>query len=151
VLWPALALAARVLVTADAPRANTLASEVLSEWRARDLASSGSDAELLPDLAVVLVALGRQAEFPDAIGGTPWRRAAAAYASGDFLGAAEQYASIGALPEEAYARLRGAEVLVQEGRRAEADAELEQALAFCRSVGATAYVREGESLLAAAG
>jgi tetratricopeptide (TPR) repeat protein len=149
VLWPALALGARVLVTADPRRANTLASEVLSEWHAHDLAASGSDAELVPDLAVVLVALGRQAEFPDTIGRTPWRSAAAAYASGDFLGAAERYASIGALPEEAYARLRGAEALVREGRRAEADAELENALAFWRLVGATAYAREGEALLAA--
>ena len=33
---------------------------------------------------------------------------------------------------------------------AEADAELKRALAFWRSVGATAYVREGEALLAEA-
>jgi class 3 adenylate cyclase/tetratricopeptide (TPR) repeat protein len=149
VLWPALALGARVFVAADPRRADSLASEVLSEWHALDLAGSGSDSELLPDLAVVLVALGRQAEFPDAIARTPWQAAAAAYAAGDFLGAAEQYASIGALPDEAYARLRGAETLVQEGRRAEA--ELQRSLAFWRSVGATAYVREGEVLLAAAG
>jgi hypothetical protein len=38
---------------------------------------------------------------------------------------------------------------VREGRRAEADAELKRSLAFWRSVGATAYVREGEALLAA--
>ena len=37
-----------------------------------------------------------------------------------------------------------------EGRRAEADAELKRSLAFWRSVGATAYVREGEALLAEA-
>jgi hypothetical protein len=55
---------------------------------------------------------------------------------------------MGALPEEASARLRAAEALVQEGRRAQADAELNRALAFWRSVGATAYVREGEGLLA---
>jgi hypothetical protein len=61
------------------------------------------------------------------------------------------YAGIGALPDEASARLRAAEVLVREGRRAEADVELKQALAFWRSVGATAYVREAEALLAAAG
>ena len=50
---------------------------------------------------------------------------------------------------EAYARLRAAENLVREGRRAEADAELERSLAFWRTAGATAYVREGEALLAA--
>jgi hypothetical protein len=82
---------------------------------------------------------------------SPWRAAATAYVSGDFLGAAEQYAAIGVLPYEAYARLRGAEALVRAGRRAEADPELQRALTFWRSVGATAYVREGEALLAATG
>jgi hypothetical protein len=47
--------------------------------------------------------------------------------------------------------LRAAEGFVREGRRAEADVELKRALAFWRSVGATAYVREAEALLAAAG
>jgi hypothetical protein len=47
--------------------------------------------------------------------------------------------------------LRAAEALVREGRRSEADDELKRSLAFWRSVGATAYVREGEALLAAAG
>jgi len=46
------------------------------------------------------------------------------------------------------ARLRAAKQLVEEGRRAEADAELNRALAFYREVGATTYVREGEALLA---
>lgn len=46
---------------------------------------------------------------------------------------------------------RAAAVLVGEGRRAEADAELRRSLAFWRSVGADAYVRRGEALLAAAG
>jgi hypothetical protein len=39
--------------------------------------------------------------------------------------------------------------LVEEGRRAEADVELQRSLAFWREVGATRYVREGEALLAA--
>ncbi len=65
-----------------------------------------------------------------------------------FSGAASVYAGMGALPEEAFARLRAAEAFVQEGRRAEADAELSRALAFWRAVGASAYVREGEALLA---
>ena len=49
---------------------------------------------------------------------------------------------------EAYAQLRAAKQLVEEGRRAEADVELNRALAFYREVGATTYVREGEALLA---
>ena len=46
-------------------------------------------------------------------------------------------------------RLRSAEQLVHEGRRAEADEQLRRALAFYRSVGATRWIREGEALLAA--
>jgi hypothetical protein len=46
-------------------------------------------------------------------------------------------------------RLCAAEQLVAEGRRAEADEQLAQALAFYRSVGATRHVREAEALLAA--
>jgi hypothetical protein len=50
---------------------------------------------------------------------------------------------------DAFYRLRAAEQLVAEGRRAEADEQLGPALAFYRSVGATRYVREGEALMAA--
>jgi tetratricopeptide (TPR) repeat protein len=152
VLWPALAFGARVVLATDSQRADSLVTEVFSEWHAKALTSSGSESEWLADLAIVLPPLGRQAEFLDAIGKTtpsPWRASAAAYVSADFLGAAEQYAAIGVLPYEAYARLRAAEALVRAGRRAEADPELQRALAFWRSVGATAYVREGEELLAA--
>jgi hypothetical protein len=154
VLWPALALGARAVFPVDARRADSLVTEIFSEWHAKGLTSSGSESEWLADLAVVLGPLGRQAEFLHAVGQTtpsPWRAAAASYVSGDFLGAAELYVALGMLPYEAYARLRGAETLVRAGRRAEADPELQRALAFWRSVGATAYVREGEALLAAAG
>jgi hypothetical protein len=58
---------------------------------------------------------------------------------------------MGSLPDEAHARLWAAKVLVAAGRRAEADQQLAQALAFFRAVGADQYVREGEALLAAAG
>ena len=43
---------------------------------------------------------------------------------------------------EAIARLRARAQLVAEGRRAEADEQLQRALAFYRSVGATRYVRQ---------
>jgi tetratricopeptide (TPR) repeat protein len=152
ILWPALAIGARAVLPTDARRADSLATEVFSDWHAKGFGSSGSESEWLADFADVVVALGRQSEFLDAVGRTtlnPWQAAAAAYVSGDFLGAAEQYAAIGALPYEAYARLRAAEALVREHRRAEADAELQRSLGFWRSVNATAYVREGEALLAA--
>jgi hypothetical protein len=56
---------------------------------------------------------------------------------------------MGAVTDEAHDRLRLAEVLVQQSRRAEADTQLQRALAFYRSVGATRYIRQAEALLAA--
>jgi hypothetical protein len=79
----------------------------------------------------------------------PWARAATAICSGDLPEAVDVLEEIGYRPGAAYARLRYAKQLVDEGRRAEADAELERSLAFWREVGATRYVREGEALLAA--
>ena len=51
---------------------------------------------------------------------------------------------------EALARLFGGEELIDAGRRAEGEAELEKALAFYRSVGATFFIQRGETLLAPA-
>jgi class 3 adenylate cyclase/tetratricopeptide (TPR) repeat protein len=78
----------------------------------------------------------------------PWVRAALAYARGDPMVAADICGEMGAVTEEAYARLAAARMLSEEGRRAEADEQLRRALAFYRSVGATRYLREGEALLA---
>ncbi len=79
---------------------------------------------------------------------TPRFRAVRAFLAEDLVGAASMFASMGLKYREALARLRLADRLVQEGRRAEADRELTSALAFFRSVGATRKVREAESLLA---
>jgi hypothetical protein len=151
VLWPGLVFTARVCALEDPQRALELAREVLSGWQELGLASGGS--EWLGELAIVLDVVGKQDEFLEAHAdektSTPWLDAAAAYAAGDFDRAADAYAEIGALPQQAYARLRAAERLVREGQRAEADARLEPSLAFWRSVDAKAYVREGEALLAA--
>jgi class 3 adenylate cyclase/tetratricopeptide (TPR) repeat protein len=103
------------------------------------------------DLAVVLTALDRTSQLVDALGrtsATPWVDAAYAYAAGDFVQAAETYAIIGSPQDEALARLRAAQALIQEGHRAEADEQLQHALIFYRAVGATRYIREGEALLA---
>jgi tetratricopeptide (TPR) repeat protein len=80
---------------------------------------------------------------------TPWTEAVRAYGQRDFAAAAEILRRIGTRPDEAEARLRAAEELAAQGRRAEADEQLQQALAFYRSVGATRYVRECEALLPA--
>jgi class 3 adenylate cyclase/tetratricopeptide (TPR) repeat protein len=151
VRWPALAFAARAFLELDPHRAESLIDEVLSDWEAngRPLWSSSSWA---PDAAVVIPLTGRAARFLEGTtesSQSPWVRAAVAYASGDPGAAADLYREIGTRPEEAHARLQLAHLLVQEDRRTEADAELEKALAFWRSVGATAYIRQGEALMAA--
>jgi DNA-binding SARP family transcriptional activator len=78
----------------------------------------------------------------DPLADSRWPEAARAYLNGDFLTAADTVAAAGAKPEEAEARARAAEVLAREGRRPEAEAQLEAALAFYRSVGATRYLQE---------
>ena len=80
---------------------------------------------------------------------TPWTRAAGTILAGELERAAEMLEEIGDRPDAADVRLREAERLVEAGRRAEADVQLAKALAFYRSVGATRYIREAESLLAA--
>ena len=53
------------------------------------------------------------------------------------------------MADAAYVRMRAAEALAAGGRRAEADVQVEQALAVFRSVGATAWANEAETLFAA--
>ena len=124
---------------------------MIDELLARDL---GLDAFLLYAPALIAEKIGRRGQIRDYLArlpfDTPWLRACRRLADGSFLEAAEVFVEMDHLPPEALARLRGAEVLVSEGRRPEADAQLERALAFFRSVGATRYLREGEALLAAA-
>jgi class 3 adenylate cyclase/tetratricopeptide (TPR) repeat protein len=97
--------------------------------------------------------LGREAEvaavFDREVLDTPWIRAGREVLGGDLAAAADILGELGAATPEAFHRLRSAEQLLSEGRRAEADEQLHRALAFYRSVGATQHVREGEALLAA--
>jgi hypothetical protein len=77
-----------------------------------------------------------------------WMRAARHWAAGDLAGAGDTFEEIGAVPDEAYARMKEAERLLATGRRAEAEAPLSRALALSRSMGATAFIRDAERLLA---
>jgi class 3 adenylate cyclase/tetratricopeptide (TPR) repeat protein len=148
IVGPILAWNARL---ADGPvGARPLFDEFLELW-----IESGSvlgAASGLLDAAAVAVMLGREEEFiatAETVGGGPWLSAAVAYAEGDLGRAAGILSDIGARPEEARVRLSAAAQHVTAGRRAQAEPELRQSIAFWRSVGATAYVREGEALLAA--
>jgi class 3 adenylate cyclase/tetratricopeptide (TPR) repeat protein len=104
------------------------------------------------DLAWILVALGRPEEFLAVAtrvqAPTRWHAAGIAFARGKVERAADICAEIGVLPNEAYTRLLAAEKLFDEGQPERAEAQLTRALEFYRSVGATEYIRQGESLRA---
>ena len=79
---------------------------------------------------------------------SPWQKAAVAALSGDFVKAADIFADGGAIAIEAGERFWAAHELLEAGRRAEAEEQLEKALAFYRTVGATFFIEQGEALLA---
>jgi class 3 adenylate cyclase/tetratricopeptide (TPR) repeat protein len=148
IVGPVLAWNARL--AEDPAEAQPLFVEFLELW-VESGSILGAPSGLL-DAAAVAVMLGREEEFiaaAETVAGGPWLRAAVAYAEGDLGRAAEILSDIGARPEEARVRLSAAAQHVAAGRRAEAEPELRQSLAFWRSVGAAAFVREGEALLAA--
>jgi tetratricopeptide (TPR) repeat protein len=105
-------------------------------WLAADAESLGLDRELRAAAA--------------AAPATPWRELLGAALSGDFAREVELLDEMGIVTYVAEARLRLADQLIRSGRRAEGEAQLEQALAFYRSVGATFYIARGEKLLAGA-
>ena len=151
-LWPVLAFHAHALLAAGrVGQANGQASELVAVVAEEGLRLT--DPDWSGELAVVLQALGRGAELVELLAPmatpTPWLRAAAAVAKGDFVQAAELYAEIGSRPDEAFARLRAAQQLVAGEQQIEASKQLQQALAFYREVRASAYLREAEALLAA--
>ncbi len=151
-LYTALAVCTYVFsVTDESEEATALADEYLETLR-RGVAPQWG-ITYLPTFAPAALRLGRAGELVEALADhlqLPWTEAARAYASSDFMRAAEIYAAIGSKPEEAEARLRAGEALVEQGSSAEADEQLRRAVAFWQSVGATRYVGEGETLLAAA-
>jgi tetratricopeptide (TPR) repeat protein len=151
VLYPSLAYESQILAgVGRREEAGLVADELLALLSSRK--SIFPSYWTIP-LAVALTTLGRGAEFEPAFAtasiSTTWFEASRAYAAGRFEEAADVYEGAGDLSDAAFARLRAAEALLEEGRRKEADAQLHRALAFYRSVGATAYIREAESLFAA--
>jgi DNA-binding SARP family transcriptional activator/class 3 adenylate cyclase/tetratricopeptide (TPR) repeat protein len=80
---------------------------------------------------------------------TRWLAAACRLVEDAHLDAADEYAAIGARPEEARARLRASAALAAAGRRSDAERQLGLALDFYRAVGADAYLRAAEAVLAA--
>ena len=69
---------------------------------------------------------------------------------GELIAAANFVSQTGAVTIESHLRFRGGQQLMAAGRDAEGKLELERALAFYRSVDASAYVAQIESALAGA-
>jgi hypothetical protein len=69
--------------------------------------------------------------------------------SGDYVGAADEFARMSLPRMEAEMRLLAAQELVTQGRQAEADAQVERALKFFEPVKAAPYVKTAQALLAA--
>jgi class 3 adenylate cyclase/tetratricopeptide (TPR) repeat protein len=136
-LHPALAgLAALRVEIGDLEEASGLVDELFENWGEHPVLSS---AFWLIEVAYALVPLGRGAELEEGLARikarSQWAEAARAYVSGQLTTAADILAEIGSKPDEAYARLRSGN-----------DADVRRALEFYRSVGATRYLDEGESL-----
>ena len=146
---PSLAFSARVhFDLGDPDAAADTIDRLMALWENGRFGPAGEWA----DLAVVLPALGRRSDLLallDQAVPTLWTKAARFWAEGDLIGAADIYSEMGSRPDEALARLRAARVLFDAERLGEARAQLEQSLAFYRSVDASHYVREGEAFLAA--
>jgi class 3 adenylate cyclase/tetratricopeptide (TPR) repeat protein len=151
-LYPTLAGAAHVFMELDdQERAAEILAELLPPLLA-DQVTSSLVGHSLHMLAWTLAGLGRGQEISGVLPGdddVPWVHAARAFAAGDVRSAADLCHAMGALTEEARDRLWLAGALIGVNRRAEADVELQRALDFYESVGATRYIREGEALLAA--
>ena len=75
-----------------------------------------------------------------------WRQAVLAVLDEDYERAASIFNRVGHV-DEGYARLRDGERHLAEGRPAEADVRLREAIAYFRPLAATAYVRRAEALL----
>jgi class 3 adenylate cyclase/tetratricopeptide (TPR) repeat protein len=145
---PSLVDAAKVLlILGDRERAVEFVARALPYARASRHRAPAIGA----DMACTIVRVGLEAEWNDlfaAAADTGRIRAARLVFAGRTVEAAEMYARIGGPEEEATARLLAAEQLAAKGRRAEADVQLQRALAFYRAVGATRIVARAESLLA---
>jgi class 3 adenylate cyclase/tetratricopeptide (TPR) repeat protein len=91
-----------------------------------------------------------QSAIEDSVVAVPWLDAARSLLQGDVATAGATLEQMGALSSAAEVRLWGGEWLVQRGRQAEANVQLGRSLTFWQSVGARAYLRRSEALLAAA-
>jgi class 3 adenylate cyclase len=138
---PQLAFHIRVLWEVGIDAAYALTLELAEACRRSPLNVAH---DWFPEVAVALAGLDRRSEL-DVVAEsvptpTPWRDGGLALGRGDPLAAAAIFRQMGARPFEAEAQLLAAKESL--------DTDLPAAIEFFRSVGATAYLREAEGLLA---
>jgi len=148
-LLPSLAARARILLAAG--RDEEAEADVAEIMDLNAAEPSLDWAWWILPASIVLTARGRGDDLL-AVGGerlpSDWVRAARLWASDDLAGAADLLGAMGAVPDEAYARMRLADRLIAAGRRPEAEPALSRALELFRMMGATAWISEAERLLA---
>ena len=134
----------------DLERAELLADEFLAGLRSHAY-GLGDAVVRAHNVVWTLARLSRGQELIDALphAETPWLRVAILFTSGNLEAAADLCGAIGAATQEARDRLWLAKALLEQNRHAKADIQLQRALVFYRSVGATRYIRQAEALLAA--
>ena len=143
-------LAAALAERGELSEARTLMAQVIQLVREHGL--HGALTAVAPHAEL----LGIRDELAAAVEDAPgprlprWRKIVVLILDGDLRGAADLHAEMGSPTLEAEDRLHAGRRFVEQGHRAEADVELQKALAFYRSVDATAYVAEIEALLAGA-
>jgi class 3 adenylate cyclase len=136
-LHPTRAFLARALLaTGHRDEAAEVAGRLLAGWP-DGLGGGVLGPDVGADLGMVMAELGIPAATLDRLGipRTPWLEAARALAAGDPLAAADRYAAIGSLPDEADARQAAARLLAAQGRPAEAEAQQAAAAAFLTAAG----------------
>jgi len=137
------------LAVGETAAAAAVADELVANWRSVGIRQPH-------ELAIapwVFAALGRADELLGVLEAesraiTPWHEAARCVASGNLVEAADIFAEIGSVPDEAYARLKAAEAFVATGDRAAADRELRLVLPAFAPLRASAWAARAESLLA---
>jgi class 3 adenylate cyclase/tetratricopeptide (TPR) repeat protein len=103
------------------------------------------------DFAYSRLAMEREPELREVLDRGPewpWKHVVIACLDRDFVRAADMWAEGGSSTWAAQLRLRAAEELIERGLRVEGEVELEKALAFYRTVGATFFIDRAGSLLA---
>ena len=132
----------------DRDRALVMLHEVVGLTREHGMCSGLAICGLFADELGMADELGAAIEKAPGAEFRGWQDVFLLVLAGDLRAAAERFAAMGNATFEARQRLHAGERLLASGQRAAGDVELQKALAFYRSVGATFFVERAEALLA---